>query len=65
MKLAFTCLLTAVFAAQSVPSLAQDALTTREQEKANRAAALAAREAAEMRVENDMVTMRRSHYQPA
>ena len=57
MKLAFTCLLTAVFAAQSVPSLAQDALTTREQEKANRAAALAAREAAEMRVENDMVTM--------
>jgi len=57
MKLGLTFLMTIVFASQSLPSFAQDALTTREQEKANRAAALAAREAAEMRVENDMVTM--------
>ncbi len=57
MRLAFTCLLTAVLAAQSMPTMAQEAMTTREREKADRAAALAAREAAEMRVENDMVTM--------
>ena len=57
MKLGLTFLMTIVFASQPLPSFAQDALTTREQEKANRAAALAAREAAEMRVENDMVTM--------
>ncbi len=40
-----------------MPTMAQEAMTTREREKADRAAALAAREAAEMRVENDMVTM--------
>ena len=44
-------------AAQSLPSFAQEAMTTREQERASRAAALAAREAAEKRIENDMVTM--------
>lgn len=57
MKLVLTFLLTAVLAVHTAPSLAQDALTTREQEKADRAAAMAAREAAEKRVENDMVTM--------
>lgn len=41
----------------SAPVLAQDAQTTREQEKANRLAAEKAREAAELRVENDMVEM--------
>ena len=45
------------FTAQALPSFAQEAMTTREKERAARAAALAAREAAEKRVEADMVTM--------
>lgn len=57
LKFSLACLLTVAFTAQSLPSFAQDALTTREQDRANQAAALAAREAAETRVENDMVTM--------
>ena len=56
-KFSLACMVTAAFTAQSLPSFAQDALTTREQDRANQAAALAAREAAETRVENDMVTM--------
>lgn len=57
LKFSLACMMTAALAAQSLPSFAQDAVTTRERERANRAAALAAREAAEIRVENDMVTM--------
>jgi len=57
MKLGLTFVLALVLSAASVPSFAQDAQTTREKERAAKAAALAAREAAEKRVENDMVTM--------
>lgn len=41
----------------AVTAQAQDALTTREQEREDRKAKAKAREAAELRVENDMVTM--------
>ncbi len=41
----------------SVPSYGQEALTSREQTRADKAAALAARELAERRVESDMQTM--------
>lgn len=57
LKFSLIVVMAGIFAAQSLPSFAQEALTSREQERANRAAALAAREAAEKRVENDMVTM--------
>ena len=57
MKLGLTFILALVLSAASVPSYAQDAQTSRERERAAKAAALAAREAAEKRVENDMVTM--------
>lgn len=57
LKFSLGCIVVSAIAATSLPSFAQDALTTREQKRANEAAAMAAREAAEKRVENDMVTM--------
>lgn len=57
MKFGLTLLVLLIFAAQFAPATAQDAMTSREQERANAAAAVAAREAAEQRVEADMVRM--------
>lgn len=57
LKFSLACVWLIGFMASTVPSTAQEAMTTREKERAARAAALAAREAAEKRVEADMVTM--------
>lgn len=57
LKFSLAAIMVSGLAVQSLPSFAQEAMTTREQERAARAAAQAAREAAEKRVENDMVTM--------